>query len=358
MSSVLANRLADTEELYRRASGAGGNGVYLYGAGFVGRWSVDYLEGKGIPVLGFVDSDAAKWGTSICGKPVFSPTDSVVTDASVVLISSRHAVPAIRNLLSHLSSTIMSVDAFVVHSEGKGKIDEIGSLFSHDKKSLETYEAVLISMLEGNCQALAEYADSDPFFDRFGFFNRDGEIFVDAGAYVGDSVERFIWSVNGVFRHIHAFEPGRIQYDAMQNRVSRLISEWTLNPRSISLANIGLSAKSGVATMSNSNHPIQTRLGSPGDASEQTVAVRTMALDDYFNGEEFTLLKVDVEGSEALLLEGAGASIAKHRPRIALSVYHFPTDLFVLPLQCREANMEYRFSLGHHSSQLMDTVLY
>ncbi|MGV1005659.1 MAG: FkbM family methyltransferase [Candidatus Nanopelagicales bacterium] len=359
-SSSLDSRLAATSDSYLRILDATANGVFLYGAGFVGRWSVNYLESEGIPVVGFVDSDELKWGTIINGKRVFSPHDLLVSNAKAVLITSRHAVPAIKKSLSHLPASVMSVDAFVVHHNGREKIEELSSLFSDDMRSLETFNAILLAMLDGDKQVLSAVADSRPFFDRFGFFNRDGEIFVDAGAYVGDSVERFLWSVNGVYRHIHAFEPGPVQFKAMQSRVNRLISEWSLTPESISLLNMGLSAESAVVRVTSGPHPIQTRIENcdPEGAAHLGLEVRTVALDQYFDGAGFTLLKVDVEGSEAELLAGAVKTIAEYRPRIALSVYHFPTDIFTLPLQCRAANANYSFSLGHHSSQLMDTVLY
>jgi len=83
-----------------------------------------------------------------------------------------------------------------------------------------------------------------------------------------------------------------------------------------------------------------------------------VSLDSYLNGKCLTLLKVDVEGSESELLRGGQNSIHACRPRIALSVYHYPTDIFRLLGQIKEINPDYRISLGHHSSQLMETVTY
>ena len=70
------------------------------------------------------------------------------------------------------------------------------------------------------------------------------------------------------------------------------------------------------------------------------------------------LIKIDVEGSEKALLEGAAEVIKRCRPRIALSVYHYPTDIFELPIIIMQLNHNYQISLGHHSFQQMETVLY
>jgi FkbM family methyltransferase len=361
MVDQLAVRLSQGSELYARIRAAALEGIYIYGAGFVGSWAVSYLEELCMPVIGFIDSDLKKQGCIVSGKPILGLDDPGVRSAKVILIGSRHAVPSIKNVLANSSALIMSVDAFVVHQQWNEAIDRLEALFSHDQQSLKTVQAVLLSMLEGTTKPLSDFADNKPFFDKFGFFNRNGEIFVDAGAYVGDSVERFLWSVNGVFEHIHAFEPGLTQYQAMIKRVDRLIAEWALTSEKISLINKGISDVTRSVKIKSGSQLIQTRIEQigaiegPGDSS---VTVDTISLDEYFDGDAFTFLKVDIEGSESAMLDGAVNSIRKWRPRMALSVYHYPIDIFELPNKCSELNPDYRFSISHHSSQLMDTVLY
>ena len=178
---------------------------------------------------------------------------------------------------------------------------------------------------------------------------------------MGDSLERFLWSVNGVFKHIHAFEPGLKQYQAMTKRVDRLIAEWALSPEKIALVNKGVSDASRQVEIKRGSHLIQTRIDERAHESlcaEPSHLISTISLDEYFDGAALTLLKVDIEGSEAAMLSGAMRSIQKWRPRIALSVYHYPKDIFDLPRKCFSINPDYKFSLLHHSSQLMDTVLY
>ena len=89
--------------------------------------------------------------------------------------------------------------------------------------------------------------DFNQYFCLPQFVNTGNEYFIDAGAYVGDTVEKFIWVNNGGFKHIYAFEPGIIQFNALVKRKERLINEWALDPDSISLINAGLSEKNGEA---------------------------------------------------------------------------------------------------------------
>ena len=338
------------------------NGVFLYGAGFVGKWSVTYLENLGIKIIGFIDSDKRKWGKTIAGKIIFSPEDTAVINAKIILITSRHAVPLIRKQLAYLPAHILSVDAFTVHHQSLEVVEQIESLLSHDQKSLDTFNAILSCMLSGYKTQLSGTASNLSFFNEFGFFNSDRETFVDAGAYVGDSVERFIWSMNGVFEKIYAFEPGKKQFNAMKVRMERLRAEWSIAHNKIILENKGLSNKAGSSLVKEGQHIIQTEIEEVftevNMSKDGFDTISTIEIDTYFQERPFTFLKVDVEGSEKNLLEGAKKTIKRWRPKIALSVYHFPTDIFELPLICSSYNPEYQFTLGHHSSQLMDTVLY
>ncbi len=351
--------LAEGRHEYEKFLNSTQDGIYLYGAGFIGAWAVGYFEQLGIPVHGFVDSNEQKCGQIVAGKQIYSLDKLSPSQVKNLLISSRHAVPAIKaHLLSSLGYSPMSVDAFVVQHSYPEKVEYVAELLCHCDKSLGTFWAVLVSMLDGNTRALTPFGDAHPFFDRFGFFNRDGEIFVDAGAYVGDSLERFIWSVNGVFREIHAFEPGKVQFNAMVKRVARLQEEWAFSPHKVMLNNKALTAQNGKLRLSDGISLIQSTILNSVSDGQSAIEVEGISLDFYLNHGNVSLIKVDVEGSEKLLLNGASGVIRKCRPRIALSVYHYPTDIFDLPKLVFEINPDYKHYLGHHSSQLMDTVLY
>jgi hypothetical protein len=58
------------------------------------------------------------------------------------------------------------------------------------------------------------------------------------------------------------------------------------------------------------------------------------------------------------LLRGAQVTIRRHRPKIAVCAYHYPTDIPELAHAIGELVPNYRFALRHHTPQLMETVLY
>lgn len=91
-------------------------------------------------------------------------------------------------------------------------------------------------------------------------------------------------------------------------------------------------------------------------ASENSVPV--VALDSYLAGERATFVKADVEGMEMALLQGARETIIRHRPKLAICVYHYPSDIPEITNYIRALVPDYQFALRHHSPQLMETVLY
>ena len=86
--------------------------------------------------------------------------------------------------------------------------------------------------------------------------------------------------------------------------------------------------------------------------------VRVVRIDDHLAGQRITMLKADVEGMEMPLLRGAAATIRTHRPKLAICVYHYPSDIPVISQYLQSLVPDYRFALRHHSPQFMETVLY
>jgi FkbM family methyltransferase len=358
IAGQLAHELQLSKGAYQSILDYAHDGVYLYGAGFVGRWSVGYLEKLGISVLGFLDSDEGKLGQVIAGKQVLKVSYLRENPMTPVLISSRHAVRQISVELAKLPNPVLSIDAFVVHHDYVHHLERLEQLFKHDAASNAVLYAALASMLVGNTSFLAAHADPNPYFNRFGFFNRDREVFVDAGAYVGDSVERFIWSVNGIFDQIHAFEPSPQPFNALKNRTQRLKREWAISDRSMILNNAALIDHDGVASVVQADSPTSIAVGAQVTHIGTSEYMNTVRLDSYLKDRHLTFMKVDVEGSEEALLRGGTEVLSRCRPRIALSVYHHPNDLINLTLLVTQINSDYILSLGHHSTTLTETVLY
>jgi FkbM family methyltransferase len=69
-------------------------------------------------------------------------------------------------------------------------------------------------------------------------------------------------------------------------------------------------------------------------------------------------IKMDIEGAELDALRGAEASIRKHRPALAISLYHNPEDIETIPRYLAGLDLGYRFYLDHHTIHNNETVLF
>jgi FkbM family methyltransferase len=295
------------------------------------------------------------------GIPVVSVSHPLAASATSVLISTKTAVNVIRKQLQGLNFHCLPFDAYYV-LDNREHYTCVRNEILADDASRVCLDGILMSMLTGSLKYCAAVMDSNQYFCLPHFQNIGEEYFVDAGAYVGDTAERFIWENTGLFHHMYLFEPGLRQFAALQNRMNRLISEWAIEPNKLSLINAGLSDQNSNAHFSTTS----TKLAATAIASSATGApndkpsVPLWSLDSYMAQHEsrITFIKADVEGMELAMLQGAVNTLRKYKPKLALSAYHKPGDLFAIIDFVRSHVPEYQISLRHHSSNLSETVLY
>jgi len=178
---------------------------------------------------------------------------------------------------------------------------------------------------------------------------RPDEVFVDCGAYDGDTLRAILARPDVPFGRWLAFEPGPSTYRRLAAYVAGLPGAVRERVRTYEAA---VGAAPGVLRFS-------------GDGSEGalidpagSIEVRCMALDDLPPDSRPTYLKFDVEGAEADALQGARSLIAGDAPALAVSVYHRVEDLWELPLWVHRLNPGYRQFLRRHVNEFWDVVLY
>ena len=88
------------------------------------------------------------------------------------------------------------------------------------------------------------------------------------------------------------------------------------------------------------------------------IEIPVCALDEVCGDEKITFIKMDVEGSEYKALLGAEKIISCCKPKLAISIYHNPEDIWELPELILKMNPDYKFYIRHYSLAGEDTVLY
>lgn len=93
-------------------------------------------------------------------------------------------------------------------------------------------------------------------------------------------------------------------------------------------------------------------------SDEGTIKVQLNTLDDILKGEKVSLIKMDIEGAELKALEGCEKTIKKHKPRLAICVYHKLEDIIEIPAYIHKIEPNYKLYMRHYSNKSKETVLY
>lgn len=166
---------------------------------------------------------------------------------------------------------------------------------------------------------------------------KSGDIIIDAGAFVGDTA--LLYAINTEKNcEIHSFELIEESNILMKenlelNNISHLVK----------INQLALSDKSNETVRINK---VAHRAGSNIFGSADGESIQTISIDDYTiknNIERIDLIKMDIEGAEKQALIGSTRVIQKHKPKLAICLYHKPSDIFEIPETILNIDSSYNF---------------
>ncbi len=103
---------------------------------------------------------------------------------------------------------------------------------------------------------------------------------------------------------------------------------------------------------------LATSNGSSTIAAQAADSIEVTDLDSWLQGRAVSFIKMDIEGAEYEALWGARSTITTHRPSLAISVYHRPEDVVIIPELITSLVPDYTLYLRHYSIYPAETVLY
>ncbi|MBF0230146.1 MAG: FkbM family methyltransferase [Desulfamplus sp.] len=334
--------------------------IVIFGAGTQGRMAFTYLKQCGINIYCFTDNNPDKHGTFFEGLPILSPNATSVLSESIILIAARNGSLQIQKQLKKSKIHSLTFDTFFI-TNNLLRISYVRNNLLKDDRSRIIYDAILKTMLTGDNYYCSLVMENNQYFAIPEFIHIGNDHFVDAGAYVGDTLERFIWNNSGIFKTIYAFEPGNNQFNAMRYRVDRLCKEWSISKRTIICENAGLSDKNDIFYMNTSSVLANISLSNTNNIlidEAQFQKIPCYSLDNYLADRPATFIKADIEGMELAMLYGAKKTIQHYKPKMALSIYHNPLHLIEIAEYVHSLNPEYQMAIRHHSPIFAESVLY
>lgn len=218
-----------------------------------------------------------------------------------------------------------------------------------DKKSQKVLEELIISKLNVCCSSgLLEEATSGHYFNELTFaVQPEKEVFLDCGAYNGDTIFQYLSFADMKYKKIFAFEPNKENFIKLRQNIKGLSD--------IEVINKGVWNEETTLVF----HDDGQASAVVAEGNEGSVQVTT--IDSVVGNEEVTFIKMDIEGSELEALQGAAKTIKKNMPKLAICCYHKKNDIVDL-YHCVEqfgnSQERYQIYLRHHSNGACETVLY
>lgn len=182
-----------------------------------------------------------------------------------------------------------------------------------------------------------DYYEPDIFPD-----NKD-DVFVDIGAYIGDSILNYVNCYGTDYKKIYAYEITQDSCEKMRQNLKNL--------HDVEIRRKGVGDKAGEMFLSVSASDLSANQLSDSSSGER---VEVVNLDDDLP-DGFTFLKMDIEGAEYDALLGAEQTIRRCRPKLAICVYHGYDDIWRIPALIDSIDPNYTFYLRHNGGNLIPT---
>jgi len=383
-----------------------GTPVVLFGAGGLGEELCTTLKSHGVQPLCFCDNNASRKGSLYHGLPVitFQELSASHRESLIVIASHKYMAPMTEQLLDHrfdedrvlcksfdavspivfmyaMIGTQALLSNYKIQCRGRTILD---TLLEHEQSLSDAYnlladehsrglfiDKLALMASNGNFELFRHFilTYSQPVL-QFGlgnyegtpedyfYFNNDvitlapGEVYVDVGAYDGDTVDTFIKACLrfGVrYRRIHAFEPDPNCYQALLKN--------TADYENVLCYQTGVWSHTQVLRFTSSGIAMHDQAGTIDRTGD--IEINVVSLDDFLKDEAVTFIKMDPGGNvipEAI--QGAATIIARHKPKLALGAYHGLESMFEIPILVHQICPAYRLYLRHNTYHLCDTDLF
>ena len=318
--------------------------IFIYGMGDGALKIMKVFEQYGIPTAGFFASDEFVRGHTFAGHLVhkLSHIEKLIDDFVIVLAFAA-GYKSLYDKINEIAlrHTLIAPDVPVAGDglftygycmENAEKIQAVYDMLEDDI-SRKTFADVINFKISGKIKYLNSCtSDRTEVYEKIIPLS-ENEIFIDMGAYNGDTIEEFINACGGNYKHIYAFEPNPKNF--------RKLSKKFPDNKNITLFNAAAGSKTGTMKIS-ANEGRMSHSADSGKCRE----IPVFAADEAV-GEQATIIKLDVEGAEYDALMGAEKHIS-NGAKILCSLYHRNEDMFELPLLIKKIDPKLKLYVRHH----------
>jgi len=354
--------------LFDSLAGDAAKSIVLFGAGHLGRFTLAGLRENRIEPLCFADNGPGRWNTTIDGLQVLPPDDAVREfGESACFVVTIYNASSVREQLRRMKCPRVIAthplfwkypDTFIPSSwidlphtllQQADRIRTCYGLLEDEQSKRELCEQVRWRWsLDYNCLS-APLPAFQTYFPPDLIRPLQQEVFVDCGAFDGDSIRAFLHYTQRRFRHIYGFEPDPENYRRLTEFVEGLPAECGRKMTVLPYA-----AGDRNAT---TRFQMESSAGSRLETSADT-EVECRRLDDLLADAAPTHIKMDIEGAEPAAIRGAAGLLDTARPAMSVCTYHRNEHLWEIPLLIKSLAPDYRIYLRRYAEDCWETVCY
>lgn len=303
-----------------------------------------------------LDNDALKIGKLFHGKSIYSPYNSPgnIPDCTIIIASGSAYIIKTqlenmglkRELLFEFPFTNLQLSPtpFEEIKQNESEFQKTYYMLG-DQRSKQVYEALLNYKITRRTDYLQDIYDNeeDQYFDNNLIKLSDIDVFVDCGAYIGDTLQEYWKRVGGKIQKYICFEADKVVCETLKNNI-RL---WGIE--NVDVYNIGCWNKKDRLRLN-----IQGSGTSYITESEDGDIIDVDAVGNILPDLPVSFIKMDIEGAEENALLGMERIISTYKPILAISIYHSVRDFWYLPQLIKKLMPEYKLFIRHYR-QLSDS---
>lgn len=312
--------------------------IYIYGMGNGALKIMSAFKQYGIPLAGVFASDDFVRGHEFEGYRVqkLSEIEKTVEDFVVVLAFGVCKQPMIEKIESLAlkykvyvpdvpvaGNGLFTYEYCVEHQE---ELERVYNLLA-DNFSRKVFADVINFKISGDMKYLKNNTTSRSDVYQGIIKPSKVEVFVDLGAYNGDTIKELLSYTGGSYSEIYAVEPDKKNFKKLLRSIE---------------GKERITAKNAVAWCIDTEIQFAAREGRQSSVSASGSKMPAISVDSMLEGKKATLIKMDVEGSETEAIWGACHTIAHHTPKLMISLYHRNEDIFSIPLLINSFRSDYR----------------
>ena len=226
-------------------------------------------------------------------------------------------------------------------------LDDLKFLYNKlgDYRSKKLLFGILYNWYDYDFTVLKELMDNTycHYFD-LDLVKCDNEIFVDIGAYIGDTTIDFINSYGkNSYEKIYCYEMTPDTFNYLKNNLK-------------DYDNIIFKCKA-VSDKDGTLHINRNKISaSANNISEHGQTIEAVSLDTDIK-DKITMIKMDIEGEEQKAIIGMKQHILNDKPKLLISVYHNHEDVWKVPKMIEDICPGYKFYLRFYGNNIFPTEI-